>query len=171
MSFPIHFQNGLPNYAFSGETIVLPKRVGSYGVLELEAAIDRNLYVDSFTVLYGPDCFVSRLLPSLGAVTKIEDDLTELPNAPPEIGSIDGVVLTTGTVRIGTTTLAPPPFPFVAPTRSPRIPISDQLEHVFERETFRVPLVIPAGTTGFIQTMVTNADSRVATRWFEQTRI
>lgn len=182
--FPITYASGFPNFAFNGATVVIPAAPGAYGVLELQANPSRNLYVDSFAVVHGPDCQLARVFdPSIpnqplgtdqffriGQVgpTLIDDNLVIFSTTGFE--TFQGVPLTTGILRYGTTTLPldPQEESFIVPSRQLKAHVSDVMIREFSPERFRVPVHIPAGTTGAIRCRGINEEVRLGVRWFEQ---
>lgn len=172
MSFPIIYSNGSPNFAYNGATVVIPPALGAYGLLELEARPNRNLYVDSFTVVHGPDCQLFRLFSSVDppGTSAIDDNLVTFPISGLE--SLQGVLLTTGILRYGTTIRAPLPQEesFIVPSRQKMPPMSDAIVREFHQESFGVPLHIPPGTTGAVCSTEANKEVRLGIRWFEQPR-
>ena len=171
MSFPINYSNGSPNYAYNGATVVIPAQPGGYGVLELEALPNRNLYVGAYAIVHGPDCQVTRLFSSITpSLTLIDDNLVEFPLSPVE--SLEGVFLTTGKLRFGTTTTPPGPQEesFITPSMQMKPPVSDVTVREFTVESFRTPLFVPPKTVAVIRSMDANEEIRLAIRWFEQAR-
>lgn len=173
MSFPIQYSDGHPNFAYNGATVVIPSGgPGTFGILELEARPNRNLYVDAFTVVHGPDCQLFRLFSSIDppGTTAIDANLVSFPVS--DLESLQGVLLTTGILRYGTTTRVPLPQneSFIIPSRQIKPPVSDVTIHEFSQEPFRVPLHIPPGTAGVVCCATADAEVRLGIRWFEQAR-
>jgi len=172
MSIPIEYSNGSPNFAYNGATFVIPPAEGAYGVVELETRPDHNLYVAAIVIAHGPDCQLGRLFSTIHpGTTIIDDNLVEFPK-----GGVDyyqGVQLTTGNLRYGTTTSPPATqdAAFVIPSRQLKSPPSDVTIREFHIETFPVPLHIPPGTAGVVQAMEVNTEVRLGIRWFEQHRL
>lgn len=172
MGFPISYSSGAPNFAYNGATVVIPPDAAGFGILELEARPNRNLYVSEFTLVHGPDCQLLRLFSSVDppGTSIIDDNLVNFPSSDLEI--LQGVLLTTGLLRYGTTTQAPAPVDesFTIPSRQMMPPVSDVTIREFSPERFAPPLHIPPGTTGLVCCTEMNKEVRLGIRWYEQAR-
>ncbi len=157
MSFPFAWTRNT-DIAASGFLATVPKNAMRRGVIELEAPIDRDLFVGAILIMDGPGAFLQR-----GPSSLITDDLVLHTNDV--VSNFSSGLVSTAVERSGSSTLAPDDDGFIIPSNA-AMGLGN-----FTLERFIFPLAVRAGEVLSMISESVNADIRYGFRWFERAAV